>query len=103
MYWLRVAKYSGLFASVGNVATIPHLTREQLKELRIAVPPDAPVRIRRIEECRQSNNEMIQRLRAANALVAERHQALIVAAVTGQVDVTTARGDRESGAFGVGV
>ncbi|MEU8224755.1 restriction endonuclease subunit S [Kribbella sp. NPDC048915] len=92
MYWLRLAKYCGLFASVGNVATIPHLTREQLKELRIAVPPDASKRVGRIEDYRRSNVEMIRLLRKANLVLAERRQALITAAVTGQIDVTTAGG-----------
>lgn len=101
MYWLRLAKHCGLFASIGNVATIPHLTREQLKELRIVVPPDAPKRIGRIEDYRRSSIEMTRRLSQANALAVERQQALIVAALTGQIDVTTARGvgARESGAF----
>ena len=34
MYWLRFAKAAGVFDADGNLATIPHLTGEQLAEYR---------------------------------------------------------------------
>ncbi len=92
MYWLRYAKAAGVFDADGNIATIPHLTREQLAEYRIPIPDDSCERIKRLD----SRIATIRRARAslarANTLLAERRQAIIAAAVTGQIDVTTARG-----------
>jgi type I restriction enzyme S subunit len=92
MYWLRFANSVGVFNADGNVSTIAHLTGEQLAEHRIPIPDDGPTRITElgseISDIRKTQREMA----SANALLAERRQALITAAVTGQMDVTTARG-----------
>ncbi|MFB9236299.1 restriction endonuclease subunit S [Plantactinospora siamensis] len=92
MYWLRLAKEVGVFASGGNLATIPHLTGEQLREHRIPIPPDGSWRVARLTEEVQSVHRLVASLRSGNSLLLERQQALITAAVTGQIDVTTARG-----------
>ncbi|GAA1796751.1 hypothetical protein GCM10009682_18050 [Luedemannella flava] len=92
MYWLRLAKYCGVFEADGNVATIPHLTGEQLRRYRIPIPPDGERRVARLSREVEQLSELRGRIAQADALTAERKQALIVAAVTGQFDVTTGRG-----------
>lgn len=92
MYWLRLAKEVGIFASEGNVATIPHLTGEQLREYRIPIPLDGQARVGRLTREVQELHGLISTLRSANSLLEERRHALITAAVAGQIDVTTARG-----------
>jgi type I restriction enzyme S subunit len=92
MYWLRYAKAIGVFDADGNIATIPHLTGEQLAEYRIQIPEDGHRRVAELSSeiavIRKTQREMA----SADGLLAERRQALITAAVTGQIDVTTARG-----------
>ncbi|OZM75641.1 restriction endonuclease subunit S [Pseudonocardia sp. MH-G8] len=92
MYWLRYAKAAGVFEADGNLATIPHLTGEQLAEYRIPIPPDSRRRVAELKSLVASIRNAQAALDAANALLAERRQALITAAVTGQIDVTTAGG-----------
>ncbi|MEH1057135.1 restriction endonuclease subunit S [Micromonospora sp. CPCC 206171] len=92
MYWLRLAKEVGVFASEGNVATIPHLTGEQLRECRIPIPPDGRVRIAELAKEIGCLFDLMSALSSANSLLGERRQSLVTAAVTGQIDVTTARG-----------
>lgn len=92
MYWLRLAKHVGQFDAEGNLATIPHLTGEQLRSLRFPVPPDADVRVQKLADQIQALTAIQATLDRANLLLAERRQALITAAVKGQLDVTTARG-----------
>lgn len=92
MYWLRYTKAIGTFNADGNLATIPHLTGEQLAEYRIQIPEDGHRRVAELSSeiaaIRMTQREMA----AADALLAERRQALITAAVTGRIDVTTAEG-----------
>lgn len=92
MYWLRYAKATGVFEADGNLATIPHLTGEQLSEYRIPIPPDGAERVKRLASQIAIIRQLQADLASANSLLAERRQALISAAVTGQIDVTTARG-----------
>jgi type I restriction enzyme S subunit len=92
MYWLRITKAIGLFASEGNIATIPHLTGEQLRESRIPVPVNPERRVAEISKDIERLQAALQLLSSASDLTVERRQALITAAVTGQIDVTTARG-----------
>ena len=90
MYWLRLAKEVGVFASDGNIATIPHLTGEQLRAYRIPIPPDGHSRVARLAEEVQAMYRLASSLQSGNSLLLENRQALITAAVTGQFDVTTA-------------
>lgn len=92
MYWLRLAKSVGQFDAEGNLSTIPHLTGEQLRALRLPIPPDPERRVRSLDEGVLALSEIRTTLSQANVLLAERRQALTTAAVTGQFDVTTARG-----------
>ncbi|MGW2263097.1 restriction endonuclease subunit S [Streptomyces koyangensis] len=92
MYWLRFAKACGVFDAGGNLATIPHLTGEQLRQYRIPIPIDSKTLIRETGR----NIDTLAKARAlldrANTKLAERRQSLITAAVTGQFDVSTASG-----------
>jgi type I restriction enzyme S subunit len=92
MYWLRYAKAAGVFEAEGNLATIPHLTGEQLAEHYIPVPPDAQQRVTELRSQLTAIRRVQAELANANTLLAERRQALITAAVTGQIDVSTTRG-----------
>jgi type I restriction enzyme, S subunit len=92
MYWLRFAKASGVFDIGNNRATIPHLTREQLAEYRIPIPVDGHRRVAELTSEIAAIRETQHKMASANALLAERRQALITAAITGQVDVTTSQG-----------
>lgn len=93
-YCLRAATYMNLFAVQGNSTTIAHLTGEQLKSQRFPFPArsiqDKVVNLldELAEDCRIFKAAVDHQL----ALLAERRQALITAAVTGQIDVTTGRG-----------
>lgn len=91
MYWLRLAKHSGAFAADGNLATIPHLTGDQLGSYRIPIPNDAPRRLVAIESSLASASAAAGVLAQSINLLRERRQALITAAVTGGLDVTTVR------------
>jgi type I restriction enzyme, S subunit len=92
MYWLRYATATGIFEAEGNLTTIAHLTGEQLAEYRIPIPEDGYRRVTEIASEIAYIRETERKMLAANELVAERRQALITAAVTGQIDVTTAGG-----------
>ncbi|MET7971620.1 restriction endonuclease subunit S [Streptomyces mirabilis] len=92
MHWLRFAKACGVFDASGNLATIPHLTGEQLRQCRIPIPHDGQ---RLIRETSRRIGDMAKArtlLNRAQKRLSERRQALITAAVTGQFDVSTASG-----------
>lgn len=91
MFWLRLAKRVGVFEADGNIATIPHLTGEQLREYRIPIPPDGDRRVTALSQDVRNLLSVISRIDHGQGLLSERRQALITAAVTGQLDVTTAR------------
>lgn len=92
MYWLRYANATGVFGADGNLTTIPHLTGEQLVEYRIPIPQDGHRRVAELSARIAGIRETQRKMASADALLAERRQALITAAVTGQIDVSTARG-----------
>ncbi|MEU1880959.1 restriction endonuclease subunit S [Streptosporangium sp. NPDC020072] len=96
-YCLRVARAMSVFEAEGNATTMTHLTGDQLATHRFPFPS------RRVQESivgslDQSivqDQSLIDALERQLSVIAERRQALIVEAVTGQIDVTTARGMRE--------
>jgi len=92
MYWLRFAKSCGVFDADGNIATIPHLTGEQLHQYRIPIPNEGQTLVDEASHAIRNMATMRDRLSQAQKLVAERRQALITAAVSGQFDVSTASG-----------
>lgn len=85
--FLRAGKAAGAFAAQGNLATIPHLTAEQLRAHRIPMPPSPEEAVSIIEEIdRQAVKlaQTIDRVTRQLDLLDEHRQALITAAVTGQ-------------------
>ncbi|MFG2337361.1 restriction endonuclease subunit S [Streptomyces yangpuensis] len=91
-YWFRGHKDGVVAQAVG--AGQPNLSQELIRQLRIPVPDLARqkqiVERLRVEEVRLRTHTSL--LRARDDLLAERRQALITAAVTGQFDVSTASG-----------
>jgi type I restriction enzyme S subunit len=87
MYWLRHAKASGVFDAESDKATIPHLTGEKLAESRIPIPDDGHQRVSVLAAEIATIRETQRKMEAANAILAERRQALITAAVTGEITV----------------
>ncbi|MEV8309941.1 restriction endonuclease subunit S [Streptomyces flavidovirens] len=93
-YCLLVAEKLRVFAVQGNTSTMTHLTREQLKPQRFPFPE-----VSTQEAIVKQLDKSASRDRSAKGLfqkqldvLAERRQALITAAVTGQFDVSTASG-----------
>jgi type I restriction enzyme, S subunit len=88
MYLLRAAATMDVFAVEGNRATIVHLTAEQLREHRFPFPQ--PREQEEIVAYLDNRGALVRRLTATVdtqlSLLAERRQALITAAVTGQLD-----------------
>lgn len=89
MYCLWAAANMNVFAVEGNQATIVHLTGEKLREHRFPWPPLAEQReiVRRLDESRVEIEAMVQRLSQQIELLTERRQALITAAVTGELEI----------------
>ncbi|GAB3714334.1 restriction endonuclease subunit S [Nocardiopsis nanhaiensis] len=67
---------------------------ESFLALSVPVPPleEQENIIRTLEEELEPERRLQQKIHRSNSLLLERRQALITAAVTGQIDVTTARG-----------
>jgi type I restriction enzyme S subunit len=91
-YVLRTYRDVGFIDIVCNLATIPHLTAEKLRGLRVPVPD--PVEQRRISDRIELQgakvDALIERAERFIELARERRSALIAAAVTGQLDVGVA-------------
>jgi type I restriction enzyme S subunit len=87
MYWLRYSKAIGVFNADGNLATIPHLTGEQLAEYKIPIPEDGQRRVAELAAEISDIREVRRKMAAANELLAKRRQALITAAVRGAITV----------------
>lgn len=93
-YCLRAATALNVFSVEGNSTTIGHLTGEQLRAHRFPFP-ERLVQDRlvaQLEEAAAEARRTSRLLKRQVELLAERQQALITAAVMGQIDVTTARG-----------
>ena len=93
-YCLRAATHMNAFAVQGNTTTIAHLTGDQLNAQRFPFP-ERVVQDKLVAMLDERNEQRLAFTDAIDrqlALLAERRQTLITAAVTGQIDVTTARG-----------
>ncbi|WP_435176071.1 restriction endonuclease subunit S [Actinacidiphila sp. bgisy145] len=93
-WWARSAFASGEFASIATGANIYHLSAERVRSLVTRFPDlDEQRRIatQLAVETRKVDDLIATRGRQLNVL-AERRQALITAAVTGQFDISTASG-----------
>lgn len=93
-YCLRIATALNIFSVGSNIATISHLTAEQLRSHRFPFPDPATQEsiAAFLDDCAASDHTLVNTLRRQISLLEERRQALITAAVTGQFDVSTARG-----------
>ncbi len=87
MYSLRVAAWLGVFTAEGNQSTIVHLTGEKLRAHRFPFPPhDEQARIVARLDRHAAWTERIQRaLTRQIELLQEHRQALITAAVSGEL------------------
>jgi type I restriction enzyme S subunit len=92
MYCLRAAAARDVFTVEGNQSTIVHLTREKLRVHRFPYPDgDSQAEVvRRLDDARDKSRGIAEGLLKQIALLAEHRQALITAAVTGEIDVSGA-------------
>lgn len=93
LWCLRVMRQD-LLGRLATGSTHKTIYVPDLQALRIPLPPIREQR-RIVEEIRRSNDltdRLLDSVDQQDSLLAERRQALITAAVTGQIDVTTARG-----------
>jgi len=89
---LFAAKHCGVFDENGNKATISHLTGERFRQYRFAFPP-LDVQQKIVEYIARSETQLrtlISKLEKSVVLLGQYRQALISAAVTGQIDVREA-------------
>ncbi|MEU3818828.1 restriction endonuclease subunit S [Streptomyces sp. NPDC030392] len=93
-YCLVAAERLRVFQVQGNTSTMTHLTREQLRPQRFPFPePDVQGDlVAQLDRAASRDSEVRRLLDSQLALLTERRQALITAAVTGEFDVTTASG-----------
>jgi type I restriction enzyme S subunit len=87
--WLRVSKWLNAFVVEGNIATIPHLTAEQLRVQRLPMPQPQVCRdlLIKLRDRRRDIESTRSRLRTQIDLLVEHRQALITAAVTGELEI----------------
>lgn len=78
-----------VFAVEGNLSTIVHLTGEQLAAHRFPWPDDRERReiVSRLDLMSRSKSEICVRLRRQIELLREHRQALITAAVSGELEI----------------
>ncbi|WP_250399494.1 restriction endonuclease subunit S [Streptomyces cellostaticus] len=93
-YCLVVAERLKVFQVQGNTSTMTHLTREGLRPQKFPFPePDVQGDlVAQLDRAASRDFEFRRLLDSQVALLTERRQALITAAVTGQFDVSTASG-----------
>lgn len=93
-YCLRAATAQNVFAVEGNTTTIAHLTGEQLRAHKFPFPErEAQDRLTaKLDTDSRLLEQLAELLSRQLKVLAERRQALITAAVTGQFDVSTASG-----------
>jgi type I restriction enzyme S subunit len=90
--WLRVAVDRRVFHVEGNLATIPHVPAEALRQYRVPCPPavDAGALIAALDATIERDMAVRRVTETQLTLLQERRQALITAAVTGQLDIRAA-------------
>lgn len=93
-YCMLVAEKLRVFAVQGNSSTMTHLTREQLRPQRFPFPDVATQKaaVEGLDRAAARDRSMKNLLQKQQNVMLERRQALITAAVTGQIDVSTASG-----------
>ena len=92
-YWF--VAHRAEIVQLGSGGGQPNISQDLVRSLRIPAPDSAAEQRKIGRDCdarAEENASYRSRLSRRSALLAERRQALITAAVTGQIDVTTARG-----------
>ncbi|CAG5089476.1 Restriction modification system DNA specificity domain [Thermobacillus xylanilyticus] len=86
---LVAAKHRGVFNETDNKATIPHLTGEKFRQYRFAFPPIEEQReiVDYLAHIESQYRILKSKLERSTILLDQYRQALITAAVTGQIDV----------------
>lgn len=90
-YWLYFLKLNGYIDTITEKSTFAHLTNEKLEVIPMTVPPTSQImKIIQVldKELAQIDN-VEKKVKDAIALLRERRTALIAAAVTGQIQVTS--------------
>jgi type I restriction enzyme S subunit len=89
MYCLRAAAKRSVFVTEGNLSTISHLTGEQLRVQRFPWPPveEQQEIVQYLDTAGERFTTALTRLGDQLALLAERRQALVTAAVTGELAI----------------
>jgi type I restriction enzyme S subunit len=87
---MEFAVKEGLFSSRANQSTIEHVTVEKLSNQKIPVPPAEEQRkiAQELSKSMEKIESILDSLDSVKELLEEKRQALIKAAVTGQIDVT---------------
>lgn len=91
LHLLRLCVALSLFTDEGGT-TIAHLTKEQLRSLRLPFPPVASQRtlVGRLDEMQADGRAAAGAATRITTLIEERKRALINACLTGEFDVSTA-------------
>ncbi|MFK0020920.1 restriction endonuclease subunit S [Streptomyces sp. NPDC090798] len=92
-YFLIMARQKGFISAYCNIVSMPHLTSEKLAAMPIMIPPSGVQRqiADSLDEQTAKINALIAKAQEHIAFAKERRAALITAAVTGQINVRTAR------------
>lgn len=92
-YFLLLARAAGFVRAYCNAVSMPHLTAEKLAAMPLPIPdPDEQTRIAdRLDAETATVDELIAKADHFIALSNERRSALITAAVTGHIDVSSGR------------
>ncbi len=87
--WIRISTWLDAWRVEGNLATIPHLTAEQLRLYRVPFPnvQDCVLMLRDLGATRHALKKQRGILITQIRLLAERRQALVSAAVTGALEI----------------
>jgi type I restriction enzyme, S subunit len=88
-YCLRAAKDLNVFAIEGNTTTISHLTGEQLSAYRFPFPDKATQErlVAYLDMAAARDGKLVQLVQRQLDSITEHRQALITAAVTGELDI----------------
>lgn len=93
-FCLLVAERMKVFQIQGNSSTMTHLTREQLRPQRFPFPTvdEQEKSVEYLRDAEAKDRQIRDALSRQQRTLAERRQALITAAVTGEFDVSAASG-----------
>jgi type I restriction enzyme S subunit len=91
-WWARHAYGSGLFAAEATGANIFHLGADRLRTVQVTLPSPTGQEeiVRYLEMASEHSQQLIGRQERQLGLLQEHRQALITAAVTGQMDIPSA-------------